>query len=259
MTTAPLIRDPIYFQVNALLRDMIRRGEYAPGDQFLTERQVSEKFGISRGTANKALSNLVSEGVLEFRKGVGTFLRGEPLDYDLRALVSFTEKAKAAGRTPTTRILDFEKLAAEDMGYVARAALKIRAGESAFYMERLRLADDTPVILERRFLAARFCPNLTAADVGGSLYHLLTETLGLVLAGAEETLHAVNLSVEDARLLGTKSGAAAMQVTALGLHEGGEPLWHETTLYRGDAYEIRMQLGPMAHNRTAIGSLRDAA
>ena len=259
MTTAPLIRDPIYFQVNTLLRDMIRRGEFSPGDQFLTERQVSEKFGISRATANKALSNLVSEGVLEFRKGVGTFLRGEPLDYDLRALVSFTEKAKAAGRTPTTRILDFEKLAAEDIGHVARAALRLAAGESAFYMERLRLADDTPVILERRFLTARFCPDLTANDVSGSLYQLLTVKLGLSLAGAEETLHAVNLTGEDARLLQTKTGAAAIQVTATGLREGGEPLWYERTVYRGDAYEIRMQLGPMAHSRTAIGVLRNGA
>jgi GntR family transcriptional regulator len=255
MTMSPLTRDPIYFQVNARLRDMIRRGEFAPGTQFLTERQISERFSISRSTANKALSNLVSEGVLEFRKGIGTFLRGEPLDYDLRSLVSFTEKARAAGRTPTTRIIDFEELEAGDIEPAARVAMKLEDGMTAFYMERLRLADDTPVILERRFLPSHFCPGLTRRDVEGSLYHLLTETLHLTLGGADEILHAVNLSMEDARLLGAKTNAAALQVTAVGKTEDSEPLWFERTIYRGDAYEIHIELGPMAHRRTAIGVL----
>jgi DNA-binding GntR family transcriptional regulator len=62
-----------------------RRDRVRVGDRFLTERQVSEQFGVSRATANKALANVVAEGVLEFRKGVGTFVREPLLDYDLRA------------------------------------------------------------------------------------------------------------------------------------------------------------------------------
>jgi DNA-binding GntR family transcriptional regulator len=53
------------------LRELLR----GLGERLLTERQICERFGVSRATANKALSNLVSEGVLEFRKGVGTFVR----------------------------------------------------------------------------------------------------------------------------------------------------------------------------------------
>ena len=100
-----LVKAPIYQQLNQLLRDLIREGEFKPGEQFLTERQICDRFDVSRATANKALSNLVAEGVLEFRKGVGTFLRGGILDYDLRALVSFTEKALSAGKTPSTKII----------------------------------------------------------------------------------------------------------------------------------------------------------
>jgi DNA-binding GntR family transcriptional regulator len=100
-----LVREPIYQQLNQALRERIRSGEFGVGDQFLTERQIGDQFNVSRATANKALSNLVSEGVLEFRKGVGTFLRGGILDYDLRSLVSFTEKARAAGMVPATRVL----------------------------------------------------------------------------------------------------------------------------------------------------------
>src|SRR5215471_10201994 len=103
-----LIKEPIYQQLNAQLRAFIASGQCAIGSKFLTERQICEQYEVSRATANKALSNLVSEGLLEFRKGVGTFVRGRSLDYNLRALVSFTDKAIAAGKRPTTEVLQFE-------------------------------------------------------------------------------------------------------------------------------------------------------
>ena len=59
--TSPLIRDPVYLQLNRLLRERLRPDRVRVGDRFLTERQVSEQFGVSRATANKALANLVAE------------------------------------------------------------------------------------------------------------------------------------------------------------------------------------------------------
>src|ERR1035437_2311019 len=87
-----MVKEPIYQQLNNHLRALITSGEDAAGTQFLTERQICERFGVSRATANKALSNLVSEGLFEFRKGMGTFVRGRGLDYNLRVLVSFTDQ-----------------------------------------------------------------------------------------------------------------------------------------------------------------------
>ena len=54
--TNGLMREPIYQQLNQLLRSLIRSVEFPVGGQFLTERQVSERFEVSRATANKALS-----------------------------------------------------------------------------------------------------------------------------------------------------------------------------------------------------------
>jgi len=110
-----LIKEPIYQQLNSQIRLLIASGECPIGSKFLTERQICERYGVSRATANKALSNLVSEGLLEFRKGVGTFVRGRALDYNLRALVSFTDKAIAAGKKPSTEVLQFETVLAADV------------------------------------------------------------------------------------------------------------------------------------------------
>jgi GntR family transcriptional regulator len=252
-----LVRDPIYTQLNQLLRDQIRKGTFQGGERFLTERQVSEQFAVSRATANKALSSLVAEGLLEFRKGIGTFVRGNLLDYDLRVLVSFTEKARAAGKTPATQTLRFETHDSSTVPGTYRLALGLSDNETVHYIERLRLADDLPVILERRYLRARFCPGLEASLLDGSLYALLTQHFGLDVSGADETIHAVLLTGEDAELLKTDEGAAGLLVTAIG-YVGTEdtPLWYEWTLYRGDAYEFRNRLGPVQHARPAAGMLR---
>ncbi|MCW8130852.1 MAG: GntR family transcriptional regulator [Planctomycetota bacterium] len=253
---ANIVRDPVYYQINRALRDLLKSKEFKVGDRFMTEREVSEQFRVSRATANKALSNLVAEGVLEFKKGVGTFVRGGVLDYDLQSLVSFTDKARAAGKVPSTKVLAFATVAAEQAGAEVARALAAAPGEPLYLMERLRLADGLPVILERRFVPVRFCPDLSERDVAGSLYALWTRTFKLAIDGADQQIRAVALSGERARQLGVAEGSAGLLVLSTGYLSGGEPLWWEETYYRGDAYEFRNRLGSIQTARPAAGALR---
>jgi GntR family transcriptional regulator len=255
--TRRLIREPIYQQLNRALRDLLRSGEFKVGDKFLTERQIGERFDVSRATANKALSNLVSEGVLEFKKGVGTFVRGGVLDYDLRSLVSFTEKAAAAGKTPTTQVLHLEALLAKDAAVDIAALLRVRPDEVVYYVERLRLADGRPVILEHRYMVTKFCPDLSENALSGSLYALWTDRYRLDIVGADQTIRAVSIRGQEARLLDVRSGAAGILVTSTGYLSGGVPLWWERTIFRGDAYALHNRLGPVQTARPAAGALLD--
>jgi GntR family transcriptional regulator len=250
-----LVKDPIYQQLNQALRALLG-SEFKAGDQFLTERQIGQRFEVSRATANKALSNLVSEGRLEFRKGVGTFVRGgDVLDYDLRSLVSFTDKARAAGKSPATRVLSLENIRGETAGPEVCRELAVDAREPLVAVARLRLADESPVILERRHVVAARGPKLSRAEWAGSLYAAWTEK-GLSIAGARQTIRAVNLAAEDARLLGARRGAAALLVLSTGYLTGDLPLWHEQTLYRAEVYEFHNALGGIRAARPAIGAFQ---
>lgn len=252
-----LVREPIYQQLNQALRELIRSGEFGVGDQFLTERQISERYDISRATANKALSNLVSEGVLEFRKGIGTFVRGGILDYDLRSLVSFTQKAQASGKDPATRVLCLEVLLAKEAEFEITDKLNVNPEEVIYYIERLRLADGQPVILEHRYVVQKFCPDLSERELSGSLYALWTGKYRLDIVGADQTIRAVSFDASDAELLAVEDGAAGFLVISTGYLSGGVPLWWERTLFRGDAYEFQNRLGPVQTARPAAGTLRD--
>ena len=59
-----LVRDPVYKQLNDALRRLIAAGEFTRGTKFLSEREIGQRFSVSRATANKALSTLVAEGVV---------------------------------------------------------------------------------------------------------------------------------------------------------------------------------------------------
>jgi GntR family transcriptional regulator len=236
---------PAYRQLGDEIRKLLRSGAWQPGDRFLTERDVAQRFSVSRPTANKVLASLVGERVLEFRKGLGTFVSPASLDYDLRGLVSFTEKAGAAGRTPRTEVLRYERLAPRSVPPDVAAKMKTLPGESVYYLERLRLADETPVILERRYIRCRFCPGLRRADVGGSIYRLWIERYGLEIAGADQTIRAVALHGEEAARLGCLEGAPGLLNLCTGYLATQEPLWLEHTLYRGDCYEFVNRLGAL--------------
>ena len=246
----------LHEQLIEKLRKLLRSRQFVPGAKFLTEREIAERFDTSRPTANKALSSLVSTGLLEFRQGAGTFVRGSVLDYDLQHLVSFTEKAKAAGKKPGTQVIALQKLSAADAPAAVAQTLRASPDEPLLFLERLRLADGQPVIYERRHVVARFCTGMTKSDAKGSLYGFWTTKCRLTISGADESIRAVNASATQAAALGIPPNTACLLVVATGFLEGGAPLWHEETLYRSDAYEFRNQLGGVSGPKPARGRMR---
>lgn len=250
-------RDPIYQQLNDRLR-LALGDKYQQGDKFLSEREISDIFSVSRATANKALASLVSEGILEFRRGIGTFVRRDLINYDVRSLVSFTEKALAAGKEPKTRVHEFAKVSVNDVDSKITTALGQSNDGELWEMRRLRMADKIPVILEHRYIAVTHCAALTKAQASGSLYEVFCATNSLAISGADEIIRAVSLSAAEAKKLEVPSKSPAIEVTAVGFLDDEErsPLWWERTLYRGDQYEFHSRLGPIQTATPARGKLR---
>lgn len=252
---AHIERNPVYQQLNNLLRSSLAE-DYSRGDRFMTEREISEKYQVSRATANKALASLVSEGLIEFRRGIGTFVRRDVIDYDVRSLVSFTEKAKAAGKKPTTELVTFGEISASEVESAVSEKLQLPDDALLWEMERIRLADRVPVIYEHRYVVKSLCPRLTRAQACGSLYRAWTDLHGLHIAGADEVIRAVLLNTAEARHLQVPARSPGLEVTAVGNVDEQQPLWWERTLYRGDQYEFHTRLGPIQSATPARGVLR---
>src|SRR6266446_8799083 len=65
---------PRYYQLKEIMRERIRSGEWKPGDLIPSERELGEKYGISRMTARQAITDLVNEGLFYREQGKGTFV-----------------------------------------------------------------------------------------------------------------------------------------------------------------------------------------
>jgi GntR family transcriptional regulator len=128
--------------------------------------------------------------------------------------------------------------------------------ESLIYMERIRLADRTPVIYERRYVVARLCPEMTRSDAKGSLYTCWTRKCGLSITGADETIHAVNATKIEAARLRITLGTACFKIIATGHADAQTPLWYEETLYRADVYEFRNRISGLSSSHAAVGKIR---
>ena len=137
--------------------------EFKVGEKFLTEREISERFDVSRVTANKALLSLVNEGILSIRKGIGTFITDTSMESKFPGeFTSFTNRALAAGKKPSTILLRFEHASAKDLPSRVRHNTKVADTEDVIILERLRLADQVPMILERHYFLSRLFSGLRA-------------------------------------------------------------------------------------------------
>jgi len=245
MAQHQLVKDPVYMQLSAILRELINSRQYGVGDQFLTERMISERFDVSRVTANKALSKLIDEGTLELRKGLGTFVCDEPKHFPTSHLVSFTHKMLASGKTPSTQVLQFKTTTSGEVAGEVSRNLNSAPGEKLYYMKRLRLSDDIPLILESHYLRERFCPGLGKDALKGSLFDIMTKDYKLNVAGVDETILATTIQGENSKYLNVHNGAPGFFMYVIGYNDMKIPVWIANVIFRGDAFELHNRRGPI--------------
>src|ERR1700735_3871726 len=118
----------LYTRVEEAIAGEISRGEYCPEDQLPTEDALLERFQGSRITVRRAIQNLANRGMLEIRRGVGTFVLAPRIEAELTKLTGFVEDMQSVGRTATALVLS-----------------QIVVNASARVAERLQLVKGTKV------------------------------------------------------------------------------------------------------------------
>lgn len=208
---ARLANLPRYQSLSEEIRLRIEAGEYGAGDRLPSEAELCRQHGVSRGTAVKAVEQLVSEGVAIRRQGSGTFVARQSMHRRSGRLLSFSETAISDGREATQQVLKLE--AADDA--LAREFLTERP---AISLERLRFVNGVPCAYHHSLIPeriARQVPGLsggeTSLDPHFSLYDSL-ERAGHAVVRADERVTARLASPPEARLLNIDPPAAVIVV-----------------------------------------------
>lgn len=236
-------QEPIHLQLAGLCREAIKSGSYAPGDRFPSEREIADRFEVSRATANKVISTLVAEGHLELLKGVGAKVRkGKTLFASLSGMESFTAHAEAQGRSPSTLVLDFHSVRAANIPDLAKTALGLQDDEiRVLYLQRLRMADEIPMILEHRWIPESMAPGLQRDDVSDSFYQALENRYGLHMTGEQHSISAVILDPDQCATFEAPIPTPALLVEGVGFVQDQKPIWYQRLFYRGDFYQLHNQ------------------
>ena len=134
-------KQPLYDQLVDILTEKIEH-EYRPGDLMPSERELSERYGLSRTTVRLALQELERLGLVVRQHGRGTFVADRSAQTtNLMQTYSFTEQMRELGRVPETTILEFAEIEA-DKNLAEHMGTKI--GDRIFKLKRLRSADGMP-------------------------------------------------------------------------------------------------------------------
>ena len=227
---------PLYLQVARHLRGLIARGVLRPEAPLPAERELAEKLNVSRVTLRKALQELAGDGLIDQRPRAGTYIRRIHVEQALSVLTGFTEDMQSRGLDPASRWLSRTTGPATPEETMA---LGLAASDTVSRLWRVRMADGSPIALELAAVPCRFLPD--PLSVTGSLYDTLRR-LGHPPHRALQRLSAIVLNPQQAEMLNAPAGAPALYIERRTFLANGCPLEFVRSQYRGDAYDVVVEL-----------------
>jgi GntR family transcriptional regulator len=222
----------LYARIEETIATEIAQGEYRPGDQLPTEDELLQRFQVSRITVRRAIQNLVRRGLLEIRRGLGTFVLSPRIEAELTKLTGFVEDMNAAGRNATARVLSQNIVAAS-----ARVAerLQLAKGTKVMQIKRVRLAGGLPISFDETYLHLPLGKQIVRNDLRlHPIFTLLEEEYGVQLVEADYELEAVIATKAIADALQVEVGSPIFQIERTSMTTGNQPIDYEVLSYRGD-------------------------
>lgn len=160
-------RIPKYKLIENDLIDKINSGVYTAGSMLPTEVKLADMYGCSRVTVRQALSELAFRNFIVKMQGSGTMVSESRAVQRTPLLKSFTEDMQECGKTVHSDVRVFEIVkASETMSKI----LGISEGDSIYYIERCRYADDLPMVYEKTYMSVELHPDISVSILRGSKY-----------------------------------------------------------------------------------------
>jgi GntR family transcriptional regulator len=242
--------EPLWQQLQRELRTRLEAGEF--DGRFPGELALVEEYGVSRHTVRQALRQLRADGVIVAERGRQPRVAPPPeIEQPLGALYSLFASVEAAGLEQRSVVRTFDTRA----DALVAERLDLEASTPLVYLERLRLAGDEPLALDRVWLPASLAKPLLQADFTHTgLYAELASRTGVRIDHGREDVHAVIPTAAERNQLQCAHDVAAFSINRLS-HAGGRPVEWRHTLVRGDRYALTAEFS--AHQGYRLRTFKD--
>lgn len=242
MAALPILIDraspvPLYHQLAEQLTAAISDGTLRPGDPFENELALADRLGLSRPTVRRAIAELVNQGLLVRRRGVGTTVANQMV-HRRAELTSLYEDLQREGRGPRTDVISFDIDATDQR---AADALGLPHDTPLVALVRLRYAGDLPLAIMRNWLPPS-CDDLTVAQlVNDGLYSLL-RARGIRPVVARQRIGARNPTASERRTLKMPRNEPLVTMTRSAYDADGEAVEFGDHCYRADQYSVEVMV-----------------
>ena len=225
---------PLHQQLSDMLRWDIQTGKYAPGQKIPTELELSEYYQVSRVTVRSALESLVKRGLLERKRGKGTFVAQSRMSRSIVNDISFTDMCLQSGMTPGARTIKSVIETANDEDI---QELELVPPARVMVLERIRYANNVPVSIEIHRMPERYL-FLLEEDLNNASLQKAIAAKNYVWHGYGKTIKLVYAAYEEAKYLSVSRGYPLISIQSLSYDDQG-PAHRVTQLIVGDRLELR--------------------
>ncbi len=226
----------LYQQMSDTILKEIQNGTFTPGSKIPTEFELSKSYEVSRVTVRKALAELADKGYLDRKSGKGTFVAEKKLQRGLsNNVLSFTEMCKMMGMKPGAKTI---KIALEDSSAKDAELIGLKPDEKILVLERIRYADDNPVMIEINKYPESFS-FLFGEDLNDtSLFNILDKKYNIKPDHSSKVIDIIFASVKEAKELNVIKGYPLLRIDSV-THDADEKLSYiSTQLCIGDRFKL---------------------
>ena len=230
---------PLYSQLMQFIIDEIEHHHIEVDEKLPSEREFCSKYDLSRSTVRQAFLELEQDGYIYKIHGKGTFVSPKKFNQELLKFYSFTSEMKKIGKVPSSRVLSFDTVACD---WSLAQKLHTTAGTEVYRFQRLRLADDKPVMIETSYIPkARFAGFTGEMLEQHAMYDIFAHDYGVEFTYAEEKFQAVMTDDRTAKFLNVKKSLPSLKIERF-TYERELVIEYTVSMARGDQmiYSIRL-------------------
>lgn len=224
------------------IRAKIITGEWEPGFQLDKETDMAVRYGVSRMTMNKVLTQLAQDGFVLRRKRGGTFVAKTRAQSAVLEISSIKDEVAALGKRHGWRLTNSETRVLDSGDLKLLGVRRDTLPETARVLTGVHLADDAPFCLETRAISLSIVPDAATFDFsqtvpGGWLLQTMPWT------SARHSIRAINAMGRDARDLNVAVGTACLEILRK-TEIGGQWVTFARLLYSGEDHQLTAEFEP---------------
>jgi GntR family transcriptional regulator len=239
---------PLYHQIFLALRDDILSGALPYGAAVPTERDLTQRFGVSRITARRAMQALAEAGLVERRRRIGTRVihRARPLGIEVTPEHA-VDSLIAFGRDTKVELLDFRIGPA---GADIAAALEVGEDSEVIHAVRRRFLRGEPIGVIESQVPVAFGAGLTAQRLATTPLLELLRNAGHAIGDGQQLISAIAAGPALAAQLQIEPRAPIIRIERISRDLSGRCISRTAAHYRGDRYRLALDMRAVPHPLT---------